>query len=121
MFFNPIKRSPFKNLDEVKEFSWRVGRSGDTKVYCETEGQIVFCDEDGIEFVTPFRNDVITVLKEAKYKQDEFLKHFFREEEKPDSYKWLEKIAEEENWAETYEKANEIATDKKFLGYLLKI
>ena len=114
MFNTPIKRTRLKSLEEVIKFSHRTGGRFDDMpfVKCSNNGQIAFSDERGFVYVTPYRSEIHSILDEAGYRERCFFVPFSNGEERPEEYRWLAKIAEEENWAETYEEAAKIATEK---------
>lgn len=113
MFTKPIIHIPLTSVEELKRFSYRTNSLGDKKSYCRKDGHIIYSDEYGYVFATPYRREIPDILNMAGYRED-FLEEvtFFEGGEIPAGYKWLEQIAEEENWAKTYEMAFEIATQR---------
>lgn len=112
MFNKPIKHTRLNTLEEVIKVSFQTGERTTPKVKCQNNGQIAFTNDYGIVYVTPYRTEIHSILEEAGYKEGSIFVPFSNGEERPDSYKWLAKIAEEENWAHTYEKAFEVAMEK---------
>lgn len=84
----------------------------------ETHGHIAYCDSHGEVLVTPYRSEINGILKSMGYRDKYMRVPFSNGEERPEAYKWLCKIATEENWAETFEIAFKKATEKgvKALG-----
>ena len=114
MFNTPIKHTRLNSLEEVIKFSHRTGgRLNDMPLMkCSNNGQIAFSDEFGNVLVTPYRSEIHSILNEAGYREGGFFVPFSNGEKRPEEYRWLAKIAEEENWAETYEEAAKVATEK---------
>ena len=119
MFRKPIQHVPLKTMKEVKANSIRIGstsakpRTGFISNF--TNNFILYVDESGISYITPYRYDISEVLSNfidsievPNFPQLEL----YSECTSSDQYKWLEKIADEENWAYTYEVAYQIAKEK---------
>lgn len=105
MFSKPIKYVRLESLEEVKAFSYKrveQEKAGDKKVFHMNNGRIVFIDEFGFLYVTPYRSEIIGILECAGYHEKIFPVMFFDNEERITRYryKWLERIAEEEHWAD---------------------
>lgn len=113
MFNKPIKHVRLKSVEELKMFSYHNdGVKRKPKTCFNHNGDIFFCDEYQQVWVTPFRSEIYSILKEAGYEEDTILIPYPNSEEVRETYAWLRKIANEENWAETYEKAFEVANEK---------
>ena len=114
MFIAPIKPQPIRSMDELRSFSYLTDRvAHDSFIFCQNNGQIAFSDTFCRIWVTPYRNDVRKILESVGYLQQTFFVPFSNGEERPEAYKWLVKIADEEEWAETYAMAFEIASQDK--------
>ncbi len=114
MFTNPIRHTRISSMKELMKFSYRTDMRSEHKlVVTQNNGQIAFSDEYGRIYVTPYRSEIHGILAEAGYIEKYVLSvPFSNREERPDAYKWLAKIADEENWAETYEEAYKISQEK---------
>lgn len=114
MFTNPIMYTRLKSLEELLKFSYMAnGCSKHRLVKNFNNGQIAFADQYGCVYVTPYRPEIDTILSEAGFSENYGLfVPFSNGEQRPEAYKWLAKIAEEECWAYTHEKAYQEATEK---------
>ena len=112
MFTTPIQHRPLRNLDEVLKFSYPTDFFATPLTKWQNNGHIAFADQNGNVHVTPYRVETHPILEEAGYIEKSLSVPFSNSENRPDFYKWLVKIAEEENWAYTHEKAYEIALSK---------
>lgn len=114
MINTPIKNVRIQSMEELKKFSYRhgMGKEESVKTFCQNNGQIAYCDEHEQIWVTPYRSEIQDVLQEAGYEQYGLWVPFSNGEKVPECYAWLRKIADEENWAETYEKAKIVADEK---------
>lgn len=119
MFTKPIKHKALTSMKEVMRWSYRTYSSlSEEKLVAKTVAiqqnrAIVFADEAGCIYITPYRPEIWGILKEAGYTNECTLSvPFSSGGEVPARYKWLQKIAEEENWASTYEKTAQIAQKK---------
>ena len=113
MFNTPIKHTRLTTMDEVRKFSFLTNRRNATPMKkWQNNGQIAYSDEYGNVFVTPYRSEIHGILKDAGYTESALYVPFSNGEERPVTYQWLEKIAYEENWAETHEEAFKIASEK---------
>lgn len=112
MFTQPIKHTRLASLEEVLNFSYRTDSSATPLTKWQNNGQIAFANQYGIVYVTPYRPEIHSILQEAGYKEESLYVPFSNGEKRPEEYKWLAKIAEEENWAETHEEAFEVASKK---------
>ena len=112
MFNAPIRHTRLNTLEEVLKFSFQTDSRANPLTKCQNNGQIAFADKYGNVYVTPYRTEIHSILVESGYKEGSFFVPFSNGEQRPDAYQWLEKIAEEENWAKTYEEAFQVASDK---------
>ena len=113
MFNTPIKHTRLSTLEEVKDFSFtNFGVQAKPMTYCQNNGQIAYADNWGWLYVTPYRSEIREILEKEGYREGAIFVPFSNGEEMPEAYKWLSKIADEENWAETYEMAFQVATEK---------
>ena len=112
MFNTPIKHIRLTSLEEVINFSFLTDRRANPLTKCQNNGQIAFADKYGRVYVTPYRTEIHAILEESGYTDGSIFVPFSNGEPRPDSYQWLAKIAEEENWAGTYEEAFQVASDK---------
>ena len=113
MFTNPIKRTRITTMEDLLNSSFMTrNRSNKFCIKCECNKHIAFSDEFGRIWVTPYRQEIHLVLSYNGYKNGELDVPFSDTDEVIDSYKWLIDIANQENWATTYEKAFEYASEK---------
>lgn len=108
MFNDPIRHTELTSLEEVLKFSFRTNDffgKGKQETYWQKDDQIAFVDSNGWMWVTPYRSEIVTILRRNEYKEERLQVPFSKGEERPGEYLWLVKIAEEENWARTYEAA----------------
>ena len=122
MFTNPIKHTRLTSMKELLKFSYRTDSHSENKlVVTQNNGQVAFADEYGCVYVTPYRPEVHAILSEAGYSEKYCLfVPFSNGENRPDAYQWLAKIAEEECWAYTHEKAYQVATEKGIKSVTLR-
>ena len=126
MFNYPIKRTELKSLEEIKKYSYLTSKiSSQPRVWCQENDQIAYTDKSGNIYVTPYRTEIQSVLSDAGYKEGTLYVPVFDGGIIPNHYRWLKKIALQENWATTHFQAIEIAaardikpvelsTDEKF-------
>lgn len=113
MFSTPIKHVRLKSLEELKAFSFRkFGEEAEPKTFCSNNGQTAYTDESGYVYVTPSRTGVLDILLDAGYREGSIFVPFSNGEERPYHYKWLARIADEENWCETFSLAKYVADNK---------
>lgn len=120
MFFEPVRYTKLRNAFEVMKYSKLVFTQSNTsikKVYCIYRDQIIFVDENGYGYMTPYREEIMDVLeKEDGYKSSSFIlnmpessrKEIDRQMQQED-YKWLMQMANSEEWNLTFEKAHTAA------------
>ena len=102
-------------MDELKAFSFQdYSRHSDEKmIYTYNNGQVAYADENGWVYVTPSRPEIIGILIAAGYKESHNLwVPFSNGEDRPAAYVFLAKIADEESWAYTHQKAKKVADEK---------
>lgn len=112
MFTTPIRHTRLNNMEELLKFSYRTDGKTKPLTKWQNNGQIAFADAFGCVYVTPYRTEVHEILEKNGYTDKCFFVPFSNSGERPEAYKWLVQIAEEENWAETYEEALKVATEK---------
>lgn len=112
MFMEPIRHTKLKDMNDVDMFSFMTDNQTTPLVTCQNNGQIAYSDEHGTIYVTPYRSEIPSILKDAGYKEKEFKVPFSGNEKRPAIYFWLQKIANEENQNETYEMCHEIEQRK---------
>lgn len=113
MFTTPIKRTPLTTLEEVQKYSYLMNDlSSDTMTFCRNNGQIAFVDYQGHKYVTPFREEIPSILTRSGFEIGSIYVPFSNGGTIPESYEWLKKIALTENWAATHEMAYCIATER---------
>ena len=113
MFTNPIKHTTLTSMDELFKFSYRTDNKGQKEfTYWQNNGQIAFVDDFHTVWVTPYRTEIDSLLKEAGYSEGGVFVPFSNGEKVPEAYAWLRKIAEAENRARTHEEAFEKATER---------
>ena len=110
MFTNPIKHTRFNTIGEVYRFSYKTNGRTEPFSYFEKKGNIAFSDANGEIHVTPFRSEIKGLLNSEGYKNTPMYVPFCGDEDEPDAYSWLRAIADEENWAETYETAFKLSS-----------
>lgn len=115
MFITPIRHVPLVSLEDVFNFSHCMHEKNDPFIFWQNNGQIAFTNGYGIIHVTPYRNEIRDILKSSGYKEQSFFVPFSNGEPRPEEYQWLAKIADEESWAYTFEKASKIASEKGIL------
>ena len=121
MFTKPIRWRRLRTVEELKMFSHFNGNgSGKPKTYCRSNGEFVFCDENEHIWVTPYRSEIPEILKDEGYKQNDIDFYYPKVEDVKECYDWLRRIADEENWAETYENAYLYAQDKGIMSVELQ-
>lgn len=104
-------------MQDVKRWSYRIYSMAEEKCVANTVAiqdnrSILFADEAGCYYITPYRPEIWKILKKAGYTNKSTLSVPFSGEVTTARYKWLQKIAEQENWAYTYEKAAQVANQK---------
>lgn len=112
MFTTPIRHTYLKSMEEVMNFSYRTGSRATPLTRWQNNGQIAFADQYGNVYVTPYRDEIHRIMEESGYKEKFIFVPFSNGEQRPDEYQWNVKIAEEENWALTYEEAAQVAQNK---------
>jgi len=113
MFTNPIKHTRIKDFKELLKFSYCTKKKAEKPfIYWQEEGQIAFSTHLGEIWVTPYREEIPSILKEAYFAEEKMQVPSFEYGEIPEEYGWLLQIAEEENFAATHEKAFKRATEK---------
>lgn len=112
MFTTPIRHTRLTSMEEVMNFSYRTDSRATPLTKCQNNGHIAFADQYGNVWVTPYRTEIDHILVESGYNKGDFFVPFSNSEKRPDRYQWLAKIAEEENWAHTYEEAFQVASEK---------
>lgn len=115
MFTIPIRWIEIHNLTTLKEFSERIDGLSTQKrqVFCQNNGQIVYIDENGFSFVTPYRTEIHELLRSNGYKEDSSLSVPYSNSSKFTArYQWLKKMADHENWAKTHDSAHKVAESK---------
>lgn len=114
MINTPIKHVRLNSMEELLKFSYETGTiSSNKREMTYNNGQIAFADERGHVYVTPYRPEIFEILLENGFQESKTLfVPFSNGEECPDQYKWLRKIAKEEAWAYTNEKAAEKSASK---------
>ena len=113
MFSKPIRSTRMESLEELTKFSYRVyEQKAEPKTYDYNNGQYAYADEFGCVCVTPYRPEVNGILTAAGYRSAGIFVPFSNGEKRPEAYRWLAKIANEENWAVTFEEAHRIAESK---------
>ena len=96
MYQKPIQPIPLKNMEELMKFSYRMYNIDVKLKFCHDNGHIGFADQNGELYVTPFRHEITSILKENGYTAEFFSVPFSDGSPSPIAYFWLEKIAEEE-------------------------
>ena len=119
MFKKPIQHIPLKTMEEVQNYSIRIGKfpaRPRTVFTADFSTTIIFyTDENGMLWITPYRFDIDNLLhKSLNFLDDIYFlpSEVYSEQISSAQYKWLEKIADEENWACTYEQAYQMAKEK---------
>ncbi len=113
MFTNPIKHTPLTTMEELLKFSYRTESEGEKEfTYSQNNDKIAFVDFFNKVWVTPYRTEIISLLKEAEYSEGCVPVPFSDGEEYPEAYEWLEDIAEQENRAYTHKEAFEEASKR---------
>ena len=119
MITTPIQHKALKSMKDVMRWTYRIHSMSEEKCVAKTVAiqkrrAIMLADEAGCIYVTPYRPEIRGILEKAgyTYTNECTLLVPFSGSEVPTRYKWLEKIAEEENWASTYEKAAQVANQK---------
>lgn len=117
MFITPIRHTQLTSMEDLLKFSYRTNERSEHKlIVTQNNGQIAFSNEYGWVYVTPYRPEVHDILKNAGYSEKHSLfVPFSNGEPRPEEYQWLAKIADEESWAYTFEKASKIASEKGIL------
>lgn len=114
MFNTPIRHTRLEGMEDLLKFSYRTDNHSErTLVVTQNNGQIAFSDKYGCIYVTPYRTEIHKILNDAGYREEYSLfVPFSNGEERPEAYKWLQKIADEENKAVTCEDAYKEAQKK---------
>ena len=112
MFTAPIKYVRITSMEELLKFSYWTKRKAAPFSVSQSSGQIAFAVENGSVYVTPYRPEINNLLEGNGYRKNSFCVPFSNGEERPPFYKWLVKIAEQEQWAYTHEKALGISQSK---------
>ena len=114
MFSIPVKHVRLESLEELKKFSFQKwdAKAKDPKTFDSNNGQYAYADEFGLVYVTPYRSEIYDLLVNGGYRGASIWVPFSNGEERPEAYKWLACIADEENWHETFEEAYRIAESK---------
>lgn len=72
MFMEPIRHTKLKDMNDVDMFSFMTDNQTTPLVTCQNNGQIAYSDEHGTIYVTPYRSEIPSILKDAGYKEKEF-------------------------------------------------
>ena len=113
MFNAPIRHTRLSTLEEVMNFSYRTDFRATPMAKWQNNGQIAHADQYGVIYVTPYRREIHSILENAGYKDGSLYVPFSSGSETlPDEYQWLVRVAEEENWASTYEEAFQKASSR---------
>jgi len=101
-------------LEELLAVSYHVMNAAEVepKTFCQNNGQIAYACGSGCVLVTPYRPEIHTILRNAGYKEGYIHVPFSNGEECPLEYTWYSKMADEENWYYTYQKALEYSKAK---------
>lgn len=91
MFMEPIRHTKLKDMNDVDMFSFMTDNQTTPLVTCQNNGQIAYSDEHGTIYVTPYRSEIPSILKDAGYKEKEFKVPFSGNEKRPAIYFWLQK------------------------------
>ncbi len=117
MFGEPIRHTRLDSFNELLKVSYEVfGKTDEPMILCHCNGHIAFTDSNGQLFVTPYRHEVTEILEnqgEYKWKVIDVPFSYERKEKLPEAYFWLIKKAKQENWSYIYEKAKEIADQRR--------
>ena len=126
MFYEPIRYVPFKTFQELMDNSIQLfGRClGSPQKYTHYQDSIVYIDGKSQTFVTPLRKETSNILKNNGYEEGEY---FIRCADKEyidklrfvidgPEYKWLEKMAREQDWNFAYQEAHKKAIRKNILS-----
>ena len=113
MFTIPFRHTRLTSLEEVMKFSFLTDSRATPLTYCQNNGQIAFANRNGNVYVTPYRAEIHSILEESGYNEGSIFVPFSNGEKRPESYRWLVKIAEQENWAKTCEEAFRVASIKE--------
>ena len=112
MFTNPIKHTRLRGMEELLNFSIKTNFCSDQRdIFCFLNEQFAFTDCSGYIHVTPFRSEITNILVAAGYKAGTLVFPCISETEE-EAYDWLRGIADDENWAETYETAYNLSLEK---------
>lgn len=112
MFNEPIKHVRLRDINDLYKFSYLTDRRATPMTKWDANGHIAYCDSHGAVLVTPYRSEINGILKSMGYRDKYMRVPFSNGEKRPEAYKWLCKIATEENWAETFEIAFKKAVEK---------
>ena len=112
MFTKPIQHTRLRGMEELLNFSIKTNcYSLRNDAFCFRNEQFAFTDYSCCIHVTPFRSEITNILIAAGYKERlPFFPDIDDSEE--EAYDWLKAIANEENWAETYERAYNLSLEK---------
>ena len=118
MFITPIRHTPLKNMNELLDFSYdtRGHAINMPCVYFREDDDFFFSNEIGQVYVTPYRKEIGTILREAGYKEKVFnIAHCqdISSIKKSTKYLWLKDMADKENWYATFEEAFEESKRKE--------
>lgn len=114
MFTPNIRKVALTTMEDLIKFSERDYRytSNQRKVYCQNNGQIAFVDETGSYYVTPYRTEIHSILRNNGYTEGGLFVPNSSGEKTSERYAWLRAMANRQNWATTQEEAHKVATDK---------
>ena len=113
MFSTPVKHVRITSMEELLKFSYWTTKKAHPLTRHQNNGQIAFAVETGDVYVTPYRPEIHDLLANHGYMEGGISVPFPNGVENCSPfYKWLSKIAEEECWAYTHEKAFQISKDK---------
>jgi len=112
MFTAPIQHTRLRGMEDLLKFSFKTNFCSDQRnIFCFLNEQIAFTDCSGYIYVTPFRSEISNILVAAGYKTATLLFPTISETDE-EAYHWLRCIANDENWAETYESAHFLSVSK---------
>ncbi len=115
MFIPPIKPNVETfSMEDILRFSCKVDFEEKLSPFLFTShgDDVVFSDALGHLYITPFRTNLFCVLSALNYHESSALPNPFENKDMPAEYLWIKRMIEEENWAETYQRAFKNSVEK---------
>lgn len=99
-------------MEEIANFSILTDRYAYPFSKWQENGRIAFSDQYGKVYLTPYRTEIPHILQAEGYRDECISIPSLSNSQQEYAYQWLTKIADQQNWSMTYQKAFQIASKK---------